>query len=151
MMLAPDRLAPTRRPTPPPPMILTTALALAPLASPTVHADGVPDDTQDWVAAERGILENHVQLTHESRFRKAGECYFSPDGTQIVFQAIERMDDPAEEEEHYQMYVADLVVERGRVTGIENVLRLSPPGSSSTCGWSPRSWPLPDCPWLWWW
>ena len=88
-----------------------------------------------WVAAEVGILERHVQLTPEARFRKAGECYFSPDERRIVFQAVERQDDPAAEEAFYQMYVADLAFDGERVAGIENVVRLSPPGSSNTCGW----------------
>jgi hypothetical protein len=88
-----------------------------------------------WVEAERGILERHVQLTREARFRKAGECYFSPDERQIVFQAVERRDDPAAEEPFYQMYVADLAFDGERVVGIEDVVRLSPPGSSNTCGW----------------
>lgn len=94
-----------------------------------------PAPAQDWIAAEKGILENHVQLTSQEVFRKAGECYFSPDGRQIIFQAVERMDDPEKEEPFYQMYVADLAFEEGRVTGIASFKRLSPPGSSSTCGW----------------
>ncbi len=90
----------------------------------------------DWVAAERGVLENHVQLTSHERFRKAGECYFSPDGRQIVFQAIERLADESLEERYYQMYVADLVLDgAGRVSGTDNLRRLSPSGSSNTCGW----------------
>ena len=89
-----------------------------------------------WVEAEAGLLEHHVQLTSEAFFRKAGECYFSPDGRQIVFQAIERKDDPAAEEAFYQMYVADLVFGADeRVAGIDNLVRLSPEGSSNTCGW----------------
>ena len=95
----------------------------------------LPSAAQEWREAEQGILENHVQLTSSEVFRKAGECYFSPDGRQIIFQAVERMDDPELEEAFYQMYVADLVFEEGRVRGIENVVRLSPPGSASTCGW----------------
>jgi len=88
-----------------------------------------------WREAEQGVLENHVQLTRETVFRKAGESYFSPDDRQIIFQAIERMDDPAQEERFYQMYVADLVYEGGRISGIDKIVRLSPPGSSNTCGW----------------
>jgi len=84
---------------------------------------------------EAGILENHVQLTSSDMFRKAGECYFSPGGDQIIFQAIEKKADPAQEEAFYQMYVADLVVEGGRVRGTTNIRRLSPEGSSNTCGW----------------
>ena len=98
-------------------------------------AVSAPQDAQDWVEAERGILENHVQLTSSEQFRKAGECYFSPDGSQIIFQAIEREEDPAAEEPFYQMYVADLSRPEGRVAGITNVVRLSPEGSSNTCGW----------------
>jgi len=88
-----------------------------------------------WRAGEEGLLANQVQLTSSEQFRKAGECYFSPDGKQVIFQGIERMDRPEDEESFYQMYVADLTFDGGRVTGIENVLRLSPPGSSNTCGW----------------
>ncbi len=94
----------------------------------------IPDD-QDWRESEKGILENHVQLTHESMFRKAGECYFSPDGQRIIFQAVERLEDSSKEESFYQMYVADLRFEKGRISGIEHVRRLSPKGSSNTCGW----------------
>jgi tricorn protease-like protein len=65
----------------------------------------------------------------------SGECYFSPDGKRIIFQAVEREEDEAAEEPFYQMYVADLVLEEGRITGIDGVVRLSPPGSASTCGW----------------
>lgn len=106
----------------------TLALPLALLAAPQ-------DEAPAWVRDERGLLENHVQLTDEARFRKAGECYFSPDGRQIVFQAIERREDPADEEGFYQMYVADLVLDGERPVGIDSVVRLSPPGSSNTCGW----------------
>ncbi|MFH0945317.1 MAG: hypothetical protein V2A76_08985 [Planctomycetota bacterium] len=90
---------------------------------------------EDWRAAEDGILAGQTQLTFESRFQKAGESYFSPDGRQIIFQAIERNDDPALEEKFYQMYVADLAFEDGRVVGLGRIQQLSPPGSSNTCGW----------------
>jgi len=108
-------------------MRFTTAFALLALSLPAA--------AQDWRDAEHGILANHVQLTSSERFRKAGECYFSPDGKRIIFQAIEKLADPEQEERFYQMYVADLASDGGRVTGIENVKRLSPPGSSNTCGW----------------
>lgn len=94
-----------------------------------------PGDLPPWAEAEKGILEDHVELTSPARFRKAGECYVSPDGTKIIFQAIERADDPSKEEAYYQMYVADLVYEGDRIVGSANVKRLSPAGSSNTCGW----------------
>ncbi|MCB9892007.1 MAG: PD40 domain-containing protein [Planctomycetes bacterium] len=88
-----------------------------------------------WVEAEKGILEDHVQLTSEKRFKKAGESYFSPDGTQIIFQAVEHGTATQPEEPYYQMYVADLIYEGKRLVGSTNVRRLTPPGSASTCGW----------------
>ena len=115
-------------------MSLQRLLSLAYLLLPASRA-AAQVDAPTWVSEESGILGNHVQLTSSERFRKAGECYFSPDGTKIVFQAVEREDDPEREERFYQMYVADLVLEGGDVIGIANVLRLSPAGSSNTCGW----------------
>jgi len=102
------------------------------LALPSLAPAAQP---QDWVEAERGILEHHVQLTSSERFRKAGECYFSPDGEKIIFQAVEKQATLSDEEPFYQMYVADLTFDGERVTGITDVKRLTPPGSSSTCGW----------------
>ena len=112
--------------------LLAASLACA-SPSPTLVSDDMP--AADWREAERGFLENHVQLTPSDRFRKAGECYFSPDGTQIIFQAVEKKKNPKLEEAFYQMYVADLVFDGDRVVGIDNIKRLSPPGSSNTCGW----------------
>ena len=120
----------------------TLALAFVLSAAAEAHQDSAHQDSAhqdsaraEWEKAEHGILENHVQLTSSDFFRKAGECYFSPDGRQIIFQAIEKKATPEEEEAFYQMYVADLVFEGSRVTGIERVKRLTPPGSASTCGW----------------
>lgn len=89
----------------------------------------------DWRAAEAPLLRNHVQITDTDRFLKAGEAYFSPDGAWIIFQAIERPPAGSEPEVFYQMYVARLRREGGRVTGIDEPIRLSDPGSSNTCGW----------------
>lgn len=48
-------------------------------------------------------LSNHVQLTFSSMgFEKAGEAYFSPDETKIIFQAVPNG------QTTYQMYVMDL-------------------------------------------
>ena len=118
-------------------LIGLTSLALATTAcvAGVSTRTGTTAQESDWLAAETGLLENHVQLTSSDFFRKAGECYFSPDGRQIIFQAVEKKANPDEEERFYQMYVADLIFEEGRVTGSENIKRLSPPGSSSTCGW----------------
>lgn len=91
----------------------------------------------DWREAEKGILADQVQLTFADRFVKAGESYFSPDDTRIIFQAVEQP--PAEEaaDEFYAMFTADVVREAagGRIKGIDNIRRISPEGSANTCGW----------------
>lgn len=110
---------------------LSRVLLLSTLAATAAATDDAPS----WVDAEQATLRNHVQLTPSSRFRKAGESYFSPDASQIIFQAIEREDDPAQEEAFYQMFVGDIVRKAGRIAGLENIVQLSPPGSSNTCGW----------------
>ena len=90
----------------------------------------------DWRTLEAPLLSGHVQLTHPDRFLKAGEAYFSPCGTKIVFQAIPVPGANEAEEEHYQMYVAEIQRARsGRISGLGRVVRLSPPGSYNTCGW----------------
>ncbi|MHC4769776.1 MAG: hypothetical protein ACYTEI_13855 [Planctomycetota bacterium] len=93
-------------------------------------------DPVDWREAEQGILANHVQLTFSDRFVKAGEAYFSPDDARIIFQAVEVPAAGDQADEFYAMYVADLVrTAAGGVTGINNIKRISPPGSANTCGW----------------
>ncbi|MCP3903721.1 MAG: hypothetical protein GY715_08815 [Planctomycetes bacterium] len=92
--------------------------------------------TEPWREAEAGKLDNHVQLTFADRFVRAGEAYFSPGDRMVIFQAIEQPPPGVEPSAHYQMYVADLVRDRaGRITGIDRITQLSPPGSSNTCGW----------------
>jgi hypothetical protein len=104
--------------------------ATAPAASDAVA------DPADWREAEKGILENHVQLTFPDRFVKAGEAYFSADDTRIIFQAIEVPPEGEDPDEFYAMFVAELVRNaEGRVTGIDNITRISPEGSANTCGW----------------
>jgi len=89
-----------------------------------------------WIEAEKGILENHVQLTFSSRFIKAGESYFSPDDSKVIFQAVPVPGEGEEPEAFFQMYVADVVYgDGGAIAGLENYQRLSPPGSWNTCGW----------------
>jgi hypothetical protein len=84
----------------------------------------------DWATLEAPLLTNHRQLTFRDRFVKAGESYFSPDGKQVIFQAIETPESGKDPDPYYAMYVARL--EGGTFTTIEKV---SPPGSANTCGW----------------
>jgi TolB protein len=90
----------------------------------------------DWRQSELGVLADHVQLTFSDRFVKAGEAYFSPDDSKIIFQAVEVPLEDEKPAEFYAMFVAD--VERGAsggITGISNLKRISPPNSANTCGW----------------
>ena len=114
---------------------ILSALVL-PLAVCGVKAQSPPVEQDNWREAERGTLENHVQLTFSDRFFKAGEAYFSPDESRIIFQAIETPADGETAEEFYAMFVADLARDAaGRITGLERIRRISPPGSANTCGW----------------
>lgn len=89
-----------------------------------------------WTSAEAPLLSGHTQLTFHDQFVKAGEAYFNPEMTWIIFQAIARPEDEqAEPDEHYSMYAAPLVFENERVVGLGEVLLLSPHGSANTCGW----------------
>ncbi|MFZ9916586.1 MAG: hypothetical protein ACO3IB_14800, partial [Phycisphaerales bacterium] len=77
-----------------------------------------------------------LQLTFPDRFIKAGEAYFSPDATQIIFQAIEVPEGEESPAEFYAMFVCDVVRDAaGDITGVTNIRRVSPKGSANTCGW----------------
>ncbi|MCA9286507.1 MAG: PD40 domain-containing protein [Phycisphaerales bacterium] len=107
------------------------------------HAQGsthggaaAPEAPLDWAAEEAGMLANQRQLTFPDVYIKAGESYFSPDGSKVVFQAVEKPEDGGTPAEYYGMYVADVVRGAdGRITGLANHRRLSPKGSANTCGW----------------
>jgi len=89
----------------------------------------------DWRAAEGGTLADQVQLTFPDRFVKAGESYFSPDGTKVIFQGVEAPLEGREPEDFYGMFVAEVRREGDRIVGLEGIRRISPPGSANTCGW----------------
>jgi Tol biopolymer transport system component len=91
---------------------LLLALALAPAADP---------QPQDWKAAEAAHLQNVKQVTFD--YVRAGEGYFSPDGTKIIFQAEEKNTGNP----FYQMFVMDLT------TG--KAVRVSPGVGRTTCGY----------------
>lgn len=65
-------------------------------------------------------LKNIRQVTHD--FVRAGEGYFSPDGTKIIFQAEEKGENP-----FYQMFLMDLKSGATR--------RVSPGAGKTTCGY----------------
>ena len=86
------------------------------------------------VFAEDAFLGECFQLTTSDRFVKAGEAYFSPDGTRVIFQAVEQVGEGEIPDEFYGMYLADLAFTNGRPE-LRDVRRVSPPGSANTCGW----------------
>jgi Tol biopolymer transport system component len=88
-----------------------TFAALLTLAQP-------PD--ADWQKQEAVHLRNIRQVTRG--FVRAGEGYFSPDGTRIIFQAEEKGENP-----FYQMFVMDLDSGAFR--------RVSPGTGKTTCGY----------------
>lgn len=115
----------------------STALALT-LSSAPVGAQPAspPPAPLDWTALEAPTLRRQTQLTFPARFAKAGEAYFSPDTRWIVFQAVPRPAKGEPPSPHYSMYVAKLTRDgAGAVTGVEEPILISPPGSANTCGW----------------
>jgi Tol biopolymer transport system component len=78
----------------------------------------------DWKAKESEHLTNIKQLTFE--FVRAGEGYFSPDGTKIIFQAEEKdTGNP-----FYQIFVMELATGKYR--------RISPGIGKTTCSFFSR-------------
>ncbi|MBX9678168.1 MAG: DPP IV N-terminal domain-containing protein [Gemmataceae bacterium] len=92
-----------------------TLLALA-----LVGADPKSDTPKAETPAESPHLSNVRQITRE--FVRAGEGYFSPDGSKIIFQAEENGPNP-----FYQMFVMDLKSGAHR--------RVSPGVGKTTCGY----------------
>src|SRR5262245_6397210 len=115
--------------------LLAVALAFPVLAQqPAAPPKSEP---LDWKTLEAPILTRHVQLTTRDKFVKAGEAYFNPDGTWIIFQAVPVPQEGKEADPFYAMYVAKVKRDRfsEEITGIETPVRVSPEGSANTCGW----------------
>lgn len=103
---------------------LLGALTSAAFAQANPHADPGDDitDIDPKAAAKReaSFLSNTRQLTFEGR--RAGEGYFSQDGSQVVFQSEREAGNP-----FFQIHVMDLE------TG--DVERISPGHGKTTCSW----------------
>jgi len=112
-------------------------LALTPPVAADSQASAPPaPETARAFADEAAMLRDHVQLTFAGQYIRAGEAYFSPDGTSIIFQAIPVPEAGKEADPFYAMYVATLVRdEAGAITGLAGITRVSPEGSANTCGW----------------
>jgi len=87
---------------------------------PVVPPSPLTEAKVDAAADEARLLSSSRQLTFEGR--RAGEGYFSPDGTQLVFQSERQSDNP-----FYQIYVLDL--ETGDLRRISNGI------GKTTCAW----------------
>ena len=72
----------------------------------------------DWQKSEAAYLKNTRQVTQD--FVRAGEGYFSPNASKIIFQAEEKGENP-----FYQMFVMDLKTGATR--------RVSPGAGKTTC------------------
>ncbi len=102
--------------------------------SQTVNPNPGWDD--QWETLESAYLSDYTQLTFETKYIKAGESYFSPDGKMIIFQAIPIPEEGKQAGAHYSMYVAGLNRnDQGDIIGMGPAGRVSEPGSSNTCGW----------------
>lgn len=90
-----------------------------------------------WSQEEAPLLSRHVQLTQRSMFIKAGEAYFDHQSPPrwVVFQAVPVPPKDQEPQPFYAMYVAKLKYDAGHISGIEEPVEISPPGSANTCGW----------------
>lgn len=110
-------------------------------------AAAAPAAKLDWSKLEAPLLTNHVQLTHRDRngpgdvspgFVKAGEAYFDHHTSPrwVIFQATVQPDAGKDPDPFYAMFVARLLRDdQGRITGIDDPVRVSPPDSANTCGW----------------
>ncbi len=89
----------------------------------------------EWANQEKGILENHIQLTSSKDFFRAGEQYFSPDMKWLIFQGVVNPAEGEEPAEHYTMYVAPIEYDSSnRISGLGAPIQVSPDGSANTCG-----------------
>jgi len=77
-------------------------------------------ETKDPTAAESAFLENVRQLTFVGR--RSGESYFSPDGSQLIFQSERDADNP-----FFQIHIMDLE--------LGDIHRVSPGDGKTTCAW----------------
>ncbi len=102
-------------------------LGLGLVGAASCASQGAPNDPEVNVAPARTeaaepapLIANERQLTFDGK--RAGEGYFSADGSKLIFQSEREPGNP-----FYQMYLMDL--ENG------DVQRVSPGHGKTTCGW----------------
>lgn len=106
--------------------IPTIVAALSALCLAQPGGGGVVNDDPK---AESRFLGEIRQLTFAEEWAKAGESYFSPDGTHVLFQGVSQ----GESDGLYSMVLAELNSERDGFKMVNPMI--SPPGSANTCGW----------------
>ncbi|MFT3722897.1 MAG: M28 family peptidase [Hyphomonadaceae bacterium] len=89
-------------------------------AAPAQAASASPPTSAGPAAPAGPLISNPRQLTFEGL--RAGEGYFSADGSQMIFQSERQADNP-----FYQMYLMDM--------SSGDVRRVSPGYGKTTCGW----------------
>ena len=110
-------------------------------AGASAHGAGQPAAAApplDWKHDEAPLLTGHVQLTFPEKFVKAGENYFdhATPPRWVIFQAVPLPPEGQTPEVNYSMYAARLKRDAaGEITGLDEPVLLSPPGSANTCGW----------------
>lgn len=101
--------------------------------------EGTGHSSEAWRAAEAPILTGHRQLTSRDMFTRAGEAYFNPASSMVIFQATPVPEGDAAPSPHYEMFVAPLSIsyngDRTSVVGMSTPIRVSTGGSANTCGW----------------
>jgi len=109
------------------------ALPTQPSHSPTQP----PSQPLNWKSVESPSLTSHTQLTFREKFIKAGEAYFSHDDRWIIFQATAVPSNAVEADPFYAMYIAKVRRDpaSGDISGLDEPLLVSVPGSANTCGW----------------
>ena len=102
----------------------------------TTAAIAQPQSAVEVPVEESAWLSDPIQLTFHEEFFKAGEAYFSPDGSKVIFQAVEQPAPGNDPDEFYAMFVGDVDRdEEGRAKSLSSLRRISPEGSANTCGW----------------
>ena len=95
----------------------------------------------DWRAAEAPILTHHRPLTSRDMFTRAGEAYFNPASSMVIFQATPVPEAGELPSPHYEMFVAPFTHgptpdgQGSTISGISTPIRVSTGGSANTCGW----------------
>lgn len=120
-------------------MLAVVGLAGSGCAAIAQSNDGNGRTTEDWRVAEAPILTGHRQLTSRDMFTRAGEAYFNPASSMVIFQATPVPEGDAAPSPHYEMFVAPLSIsyngDRTSVVGMSTPIRVSTGGSANTCGW----------------